>query len=106
MKNRRAVILILAFTIVSVTGIYAFIPFHTYEASGTGNSVSITDSTDTKTYTCPMHPEVISDKTGECPKCGMDLILKEGETNKDGKKDDKKDESMKHKNCKGCMHKH
>ncbi len=25
-------------------------------------------------YTCPMHPEIISDKTGKCPKCGMDLI--------------------------------
>ncbi|KAA3656405.1 MAG: heavy metal translocating P-type ATPase [Calditrichaeota bacterium] len=24
-------------------------------------------------YTCPMHPEVISDKPGSCPKCGMAL---------------------------------
>ncbi len=28
-------------------------------------------------YTCPMHPEVISDKPGSCPKCGMDLVKKE-----------------------------
>ena len=27
-------------------------------------------------YTCPMHPEVTSDKAGTCPKCGMDLVLK------------------------------
>jgi hypothetical protein len=27
-------------------------------------------------YTCPMHPEVISDKPGQCPKCGMDLVPK------------------------------
>ena len=26
-----------------------------------------------RTYTCPMHPEVLSDKPGSCPKCGMTL---------------------------------
>ncbi len=25
-------------------------------------------------HTCPMHPEVISDKPGRCPKCKMDLV--------------------------------
>ena len=25
------------------------------------------------TYTCPMHPEIVSDKPGACPKCGMAL---------------------------------
>ncbi|MGO6852595.1 heavy metal translocating P-type ATPase [Rhizobium beringeri] len=24
-------------------------------------------------YTCPMHPEVVSDRPGDCPKCGMAL---------------------------------
>ena len=28
------------------------------------------------TYTCSMHPEVVSDKPGDCPKCGMTLVLK------------------------------
>src|SRR6266700_7806702 len=27
-------------------------------------------------YTCPMHPEVTSDKPGRCPKCGMNLVPK------------------------------
>lgn len=25
-------------------------------------------------YTCPMHPDVIRDAPGKCPKCGMDLV--------------------------------
>jgi Cu(I)/Ag(I) efflux system membrane fusion protein len=25
-------------------------------------------------YTCPMHPEIIRDKPGQCPICGMDLV--------------------------------
>ena len=29
-----------------------------------------------KIYTCPMHPEVTSDKPGKCPKCGMSLVQK------------------------------
>ncbi len=28
------------------------------------------------TYTCPMHPEVVADKSGQCPKCGMNLEKK------------------------------
>ena len=28
-------------------------------------------------YTCPMHPEVMQDKPGKCPKCKMNLVKKE-----------------------------
>jgi ABC-type oligopeptide transport system substrate-binding subunit len=27
-------------------------------------------------YTCPMHPEVVSNVPGKCPKCGMNLVVK------------------------------
>jgi len=27
-------------------------------------------------YTCPMHPEVVQDKPGKCPKCAMELVAK------------------------------
>ena len=27
-------------------------------------------------YTCPMHPEVIEDKSGDCRICGMDLVAR------------------------------
>lgn len=29
-----------------------------------------------KDYSCPMHPEITSDKPGKCTKCGMDLTKK------------------------------
>ena len=29
-------------------------------------------------YTCPMHPEVVSDTPGRCPHCGMKLVEQEG----------------------------
>jgi Cu(I)/Ag(I) efflux system membrane fusion protein len=31
-------------------------------------------------YTCPMHPQIIRDKPGDCPICGMKLVKKETET--------------------------
>ncbi|MDF1530607.1 MAG: heavy metal-binding domain-containing protein, partial [Sedimenticola sp.] len=34
---------------------------------------SVEQSVNGVTYTCPMHPEVQSDKPGPCPKCGMAL---------------------------------
>lgn len=37
----------------------------------------VTTFIDTLIYTCPMHPEVILDKPGKCPKCAMDLVLKD-----------------------------
>jgi hypothetical protein len=27
-------------------------------------------------YTCVMHPEVVSNRPGKCPKCGMKLVPK------------------------------
>ncbi|QEC69251.1 hypothetical protein FRZ67_18765 [Panacibacter ginsenosidivorans] len=32
-----------------------------------------------ETYSCPMHPDVTSDKTGKCTKCGSDLLLSKKE---------------------------
>lgn len=40
--------------------------------------VSVTDTTqktEKLTYSCPMHPDVTSDKPGKCTKCGMALNL-------------------------------
>ena len=41
---------------------------HSTESVGSG---------DGDIYTCPMHPEVVSDESGSCPKCGMTLVKKQ-----------------------------
>ena len=39
-------------------------------------AASDTKSADeTRVYSCPMHPEVSSERLGQCPKCGMNLVL-------------------------------
>jgi Cu(I)/Ag(I) efflux system membrane fusion protein len=38
-------------------------------------------------YTCPMHPQIISDHPGQCPICGMDLVLKTKAGNEDSDHD-------------------
>lgn len=43
-----------------------------HESHGGGHAKKGT----TVTYTCPMHPEVTSDRPGKCPKCGMLLETK------------------------------
>jgi rRNA maturation endonuclease Nob1 len=48
------------------------------------STTSVSDTTKTKKvkpvakvqYTCTMHPEVVMDKPGKCPKCGMTLAKK------------------------------
>jgi len=44
---------------------------HSHSAAGKGDEVPV-DKTGAA-YTCPMHPEILQDKPGSCPKCGMAL---------------------------------
>ena len=39
-------------------------------------AASASPAKDGAKYTCTMHPEVVQDKPGNCPKCGMKLVEK------------------------------
>ena len=45
-------------------------------ATGCKKESSTQGGGQTVKYTCGMHPEVVQDKPGKCPKCGMALIEK------------------------------
>ncbi|BAU52066.1 heavy metal-binding domain-containing protein [Mucilaginibacter gotjawali] len=68
--------------------------FSVASAFAAHTNTSVADTTKTKKvkpaklmYTCPMDADVLSDKPGKCPKCGMTLV----------KKDTSKKMPMKHK---------
>lgn len=44
--------------------------------SGCSSSKDSTADSHAHQYTCSMHPEVVRDKPGDCPKCGMKLVQK------------------------------
>lgn len=53
---------------------------YTYKTQSVSNiQTALVQSGDV--YTCPMHPDVVQDKPGTCPKCGMDLVLKDEKKN-------------------------
>lgn len=67
----KKTILIVILSVIASTGVFA-----------QSNKQPVqTDSVKAK-YTCPMHPEVISDTAGKCPKCGMALVQKKITTEK------------------------
>lgn len=70
MKNENAIILLIA----------AFTTFATFAQKSKANvPTSKTGTAILANYTCPMHPDVVSDTMGKCPKCGMDLTLSKKE---------------------------
>ena len=60
--------------------IAAFTTFATFAQKSKANlPASKTGIATPANYSCPMHPSVVSDAAGKCPKCGMDLTLSKKE---------------------------
>lgn len=64
--NRRIILFLLAFFLLSCGSKQES---DTKHAPGSAHA-------EQKVFTCPMHPEIIKDKPGKCPICGMDLVEK------------------------------
>lgn len=68
MKNSILMILVAASMVLTFNACDNSTPKSTPIESTTSKS---------EVYTCTMHPEVRSDKPGDCPKCGMKLVKME-----------------------------
>lgn len=81
MKNLIGLFYLVLFLTLAVTGCQPG-----KDKSDQTESTEASDATDSTSnehiakvqYTCTMHPEVLEDEPGKCPKCGMDLMKKEG----------------------------
>lgn len=66
---KRLIILLVVLT----TGIGSF------AQKSKGNSPQSKGDTVREMYTCPMHPDVVSAKSGKCPTCNRELMLSKKE---------------------------
>jgi membrane fusion protein, copper/silver efflux system len=75
-KNYKKVILISSMILVMILLGLAVQTGCKKQTGPSSGSNTVTAQTK-EIYYCPMHPQVISDKPGNCPICGMTLVKKE-----------------------------
>lgn len=90
--------------IILISALAVFAIF-TITANGNTLNQAQAEKIETKkvVYTCSMHPEVVSDKPGNCPKCGMELEKKTAVKNDSVKNETAKTDSTKMHHSKCCM---
>jgi hypothetical protein len=84
----KKTIMALAILLAANTGTFSQDSTHKHATHRHGTHQHGTTATK---YTCTMHPEVVMDKPGKCPKCGMTLVKM-----KSAKKGSKMKGDMKH----------
>jgi len=62
--------------LVSALGFVAVTACDQNKTSTTNAATPSTATAAAQKYTCTMHPEVVQDSPGKCPKCGMELVVK------------------------------
>jgi len=86
MKNKFLI------TAILVTGL-TLVSSGTSQLFGQSASGNMAMQDTTIKYTCPHHPDFISDKPGKCA-CGLDLVAMKGKVKKSDKAKMKKDDMM------------
>ncbi len=71
---RVLVVLLLVVGVGYLVGLFPTGPGSTPEGTGQGDDLHADEAKGAVNYICPMHPQIISDRPGTCPICGMDLV--------------------------------
>lgn len=66
-KTIKIIISVLVVVVLIAGGYWGYITF--FQKNNTETSTK-------EIYTCPMHPQIVQDRPGQCPICGMDLVKK------------------------------
>lgn len=68
-STKTSKLIVIALVAVALTGVVVTV-------NGCKDKASSQSSGQALKYTCGMHPDVVQDKPGNCPKCGMALVEK------------------------------
>jgi hypothetical protein len=71
MKSKLVLLIVIAFSLAACNG--STKKAESGEGTASDSTLIAPEAGDRVMYQCPMHPEEISDKQGQCSKCGMDL---------------------------------